>query len=175
MARGGFTRGARGVRPPQRQIISSAVTGEVDGGTSAIGVAKFAGSTFFAIGTSLTLVRTRGVVSARVSAFAGSSSIMRGVLGMIVASTDANGIGVTALPGPISDGENDWVVWTPFTLIHTGATSEGVFEMDRQLIDSRGMRKLKFGEVLAIMVELESDVAGNTIDLGYALRCQFKT
>jgi len=169
----GFAR--RGIRPPQRQIQNFAITGEVDGGTTVVGISKHIGSVGVTGDESSTLVRTRGVTSVRMSAFAGSVSITRVVLGGIVVSTDAFAVGVSAVPGPLSDSENDWFLWAPLTLLTTAATVEGVFEMDRVAFDSRGMRKLKFGEVLAFVYEVESDTAGNNLDMAYALRQQFKT
>ena len=160
---------------PKRQIGNLAITGEVDGGTTVVGTAKFVGTFGIASGTSpVTLVRTRGIVSARLSAFAGSPSIMRLVFGLIVINSDAAAVGVTAIPGPLTDSENDWIVWTPLTLLTAGAAEAGVDHFDRQLIDSRGMRKLKFGDVITAVIEVESDVAGNTVDIGYAFREQFK-
>ena len=161
-------------RAPRRQILNFANTGEVDGLVSVVGIAKAVGSTGIAFTEgALTLVRTRGIVQTGIAAVA-ARGIDRIVMGIIVVSSDAFGIGATALPGPISDGENDWIVWTPLMNVHGTVAAEDNQFVDRQLIDSRGMRKLKLGDVLAVMFEIESDVAGTTWDIGYSFRQQFK-
>ena len=160
---------------PRRQIFNQAITGEVDGLVTVVGVAKAVGSVGIASGEApVTLVRTRGRWQTNIAAVA-ARGIDRIVFGMIVVSSDAFAIGVTALPGPISDPENDWIVWSPLMNSHGTDTAQDVEFNDRVELDSRGMRKLKLGDVLAVMFEVESDVAGTTWDIAYAFRQQFKT
>jgi len=172
--RGGFSRG--GIRPPQRQIGNFAATGEIDGLTSVIGVAKAVYSVGIAtLLDALTIVRTRGELSVRIAAAAAGNTIMRGAMGIILVSSDAFGIGVTAVPGPLSDSGADWYVWVPFTLAFDDviANNDSVY-VAHVPFDSRGMRKSKGGDVSAIVLEVEADLAGNSIDSSFILREQFK-
>ena len=160
-------------RAPRRQILNVAATAEVDGLVTVVGVAKALFSMGIVVGSiPVTLVRTRGRIMTSLQAVA-SAGIDRFAVGMIVVSSDAFAAGVGSLPGPLSDGTNDWVVWSPLTNIHLG-NIVGENAVDRVDVDSRGMRKLKEGDVLAIMVEVESDVAGATYDLTFSFRQQFK-
>ena len=174
-SRGQFSRG--NIRAPQRQIANFAITAELDGlVTSSAATVKGA----FTVGLALTeaaatLVRTRGMLAVRVAAAAAGNSITRGALGMIVVSQDAFDIGLTALPGPLSDSQNDWFLWVPFTLMH----DDQLAEFDSKFVasvpfDSRGMRKLKFGDVLAAVLEVDSDLSGSALDAALVLRTQTK-
>ena len=101
--------------------------------------------------------------------------MVRGAFGQIVVSEDAASIGVTALPGPLSDIENDWFVWVPFTLAFDNVLTEFDSMYFQQVtFDSRGMRKLKKGDGLVSMLEVESDLAGDSIDSNVSFRQQFK-
>ena len=154
---------------PRRQIFNTGITGEVDGLTTVVGVAKVVGSVGIASGEApVTLVRTRGRWNLSLAAVS-AVGIDRCVMGIIKVSTDAFAIGVTALPGPLSDVENDWLLWQPLINAHISVTGDQ-FNGDIESFDSRGMRKLKEGDVLAVMFEMESDVAGTVYDIGYAFR-----
>ncbi len=175
MARGSLVRGRGGVRPPQRQIANFAFAGDFDGLVIAGGGAntKFSGSFGGAVTESaMTLVRTRGEFSFVVVGL-GAAGLTSGVFGMIIVSADAFAAGVVSMPGPITDSQNDWFVYEPFTLHTTtaGFTSNPGFV--RQRFDSRGMRKLKLGDTIAPVVEFEADVA-STVDGIYMFRQQFK-
>ena len=161
----------------KRQIANLSVRGEVDGAVAVVGIVKAAFSMSTVAGeVPVTLVRTRGQWTMRLASFPPAVAIWRAALGIIVVSADAFAIGVTALPGPLSDSENDWVVWSPVAIPVPTATIDGQMNgMISADFDSRGMRKLKEGDVLAAMFELESDVAGGTVDVAYILREQFKT
>ena len=176
MPRRQFGGGARGVKPPQRQISNQAITGDIDGIIPVAGIVKAGGSV--GLGTAegaLTIVRTRGQLMAMQRVEAGADQIIRGALGIILVSQDAFDVGITALPGPISDSLSDWYVWAPFTLMSfVGVELGDQALMVRVDFDSRGMRKAKFGEVSAVVVELESDVAGGSVDIGYVFREQVK-
>ena len=174
MPRRGFSR--TGVRPPQRQIANDAFDAEVDGLVTIIGTVKAAYTFGLAlVESAATLVRSRGEFSVRIAAAAAGNTIIRGAFGMIVVSTDALAIGVTALPGPLSDGPNDWFVWVPFTLIGDDTLSDAETQFTRTIVfDSRGMRKMKSGDALAPVIEVVSDLAGNTIDSSFMVRHQFK-
>ena len=159
---------------PRRQIENFGITGTFDGIPTIVGFVKTVGSVGVAIlEDPETLVRTRGFFN--ISVISGqAASIIGGAFGMYVVTADAFAIGITALPGPLTDSRNDWFVWQPFTL---GGTSASVTSLPGNVqipFDSRGMRKLKDGDVLAVMLELESNVAAVTIDGAYSFRQQFK-
>ena len=107
---------------------------------------------------------------------AAGDQIVNGAFGIIVVSSDAFAAGTASLPGPLSDAGNDWFVWVPFHFMTGAGASAGdealVF---RTSFDSRGMRKLKIGDVTAPVIEVEADLAGGTIDIGYSYREQIKT
>ena len=161
---------------PKRQIGNAAVSAEIDGLTTTIGIAKAVYSFGLLVTVdALTIVRTRGQFGVRVAAASSGNSIIRGVLGLIVVSSDAFAAGIGSLPGPLSDSGNDWFVWAPFTLLFDDVIanndSKYVTAVD---FDSRGMRKMKFGQEIALILEVESDLAGSAIDSAVALRTQFK-
>ena len=162
---------------PRRQIFNQAITGDVDGAVPvAASNVKTLGSVGVASGEApVTLVRTRGRYSIGLTVFPGARANWRGVLGMIVVSADAFAIGITAVPGPLSDPENDWIVWAPTVLTVNTAALEGNAVFDTVDFDSRGMRKLKLGDVLAVVYELFTDAGGGAFDVSYLLRQQFKT
>ena len=165
-------------RAPQRQIANFGLTAEIDGlTTSSAATIKGAFSFAVTLGNTdaATLVRTRGSLLVRAAAAAAGDSLVRGAMGMLVISEDALAIGVTAIPGPLSDVENDWFVWVPFSLAFDNTLTE--FDsayFDRVMFDSRGMRKLKQGDALIPVLEVDSDVSGNSIDATISFRMQFK-
>ena len=178
MAGRGFTRSRGGIKPPQRQINNQAVCGEFDGivVTLAPTVVKALGS--FGIATAVgaaTIVRTRGYFNCAIVA-ATASSLICGAFGIITVSADAFAAGVGSMPGPITDSGDDWYVWEPIVLQNLATDPHEVDGRTSQLthFDSRGMRKLKFGEVSAVVVELSATAAGQTVDLGYSFREQSK-
>ncbi len=172
MARRSFS-GGRGFKPPQRQITNLAIDGEIDGTVLVAGTVKALGTVGIATIGSGTIVRTRGQFSVMAETSPASQAIVRGALGIILVSSDA--FAAAALPGPLSDSENDWYVWAPFAM-NMGATvvAEDILANVRVDFDSRGMRKSKLGDVSAVIIEYVSDVAGGTMDLSYSFREQFK-
>ena len=176
MARGRGSFSGR-AKAPQRQIANFAITGEIDGLVPVAGLVKAQGSFGVGLGQTdaATLVRTRGQFMALRSSVPAAQVILRGVLGIIIVSTDAQAIGISGIPGPLTDSENDWVVWSPFTLLSgSSADFRAQGQSNRVDFDSRGMRKMKIGDVLSVVVEVEADVAGGAVDIGYAFRQQFK-
>ena len=178
MARRAFSRGRSGIKPPQRQINNFAITGLMDGVVTVAGVVKALGSGGVTTLQSSTVVRTRGHFCSKVvGSVPAGNTIVRGAFGIIMVSADAFAIGVTAVPGPLSDSLNDWYVWAPFCHLLQSGDDEGVALLANvsQAFDSRGMRKVKPGDVSAVVVEYESDTAGSILDMGYTFREQAKT
>ena len=176
MARSFRGHGRGSLPAPKRQIANDSLEAEIDGATTVVGTTKAAYS--FGLGLTspaATLVRTRGQLIVRVVTPAAGENMVRGAFGMIVVSSDAFAIGVTALPGPLSDSGNDWFLWVPFALAFASTLTNHNSQYVAQInFDSRGMRKLKIGETLAPVLEFVSDVAGSTIDSCFSLRLQVK-
>jgi len=126
-------------------------------------VASLTGATL--VEPAATIVRTRGelLISMDTAIAAGR---MTGAFGLINVSADASAIGITAIPGPITDSGLDWYVWVPVNLASLSATEveDAPLQNYRTLFDSRGMRKVKFGSTLVAVLEITSNVAGVTLD-----------
>ncbi len=169
-------RGSRGgaIRPPQRQIFNFGDCSTYDGVAPIVGTVKALG-TFGATVTdgALTLVRTRGEITVLQRTEAAADQTWCGAMGMIVVSDDAFAAGVGSVPGPLTDVFDDWVVWVPFGGMSFGGIGPGELFF-RKDFDSRGMRKMKFGEVLINVIEIESLVAGGTVDAAVTYRQQYK-
>ena len=177
MARGRFVGTRGGFRPPQRQIASAAICGNVNqlavlsANTPALGSVGLQ-----TIVGPLTIVRTRGYFNIALVA-ATASDIICGAFGIIMVSENAFNAGIASVPGPMTDSGEDWFVWEPIVLQHLATDPHEVDGRTAQFrhFDSRGMRKSKTSEVAAVVVELISIVGGQTIDLGYSFRDQVKT
>ena len=116
-------------------------------------------------GIAETVRRTRGVIIAHSdqgSVFERSAV----AFGMIVVTDAALAIGVTAIPGPFSDGSDDgWFVYeviafTDATLIGASvSTLPGVPAATGRQFDSKAMRKVESGFSIAIMAETSNQGA----------------
>ena len=179
MARGFSSR--RGSLPaPKRQIANDGVTG-LNNARMTFGAALSAtvllGAQQLAI-PAATLVRTRGSLLVRVIAAGDVDDVLGGAFGLIVASNQAFAAGVASLPSPVTEIENDWVVWVPVTLnADLGSTNPlepAAFQ--RVEFDSRGMRKMKLGESLVGVFEMfqSGGTTGTIIDVVSQFRLQFK-
>ena len=148
---GGFVRGRGGGR------LASSWTYGTNGVSVVIpGVSKVLLGTFTPVGGfDLTVLRTRGMIYFT-SDQAAAQEDLAGAFGLIVVSSDANAAGAASIPGPVSDGANDgWFVHQPFV----GRAADGVgFAQSAPTsvqYDSKAMRKIPAGFVVAIMVENE--------------------
>ena len=177
MARRFASRGA--IQAPKRQIANEALDGFATLTFGASTTNKALGSFgFVLLVPAATLVRTRGLFTAFVLSNGTIDSIIQITMGLTVVSSDAFNIGLTALPGPISDSERMWQVWQPAAVIAQAvAPNQEAFGIAQsQPVDSRGMRKMKAGDVLAAVFEGEQLAAttGTIVRVAYTLRMQFK-
>ena len=111
-----------------------------------------------AIESGLTLVRTRGELLVYLVT-AGGANIegFRWAFGMCIVTENAAGIGVTAVPGPITD-----IAWDGWFVYETGqvATQGGTLDQGsltsavRIPIDSKAMRKFKESDVVLGVLEV---------------------
>ena len=119
-----------------------------------------------------TIVRTRGIVSI-VTDNAGASEEQFGGLGCRFVSATAAALGVTALPGPVSDFlDDEWFVLESFIQQTQLATAVGEVRGRQYIIDSKAMRK--FGSDVALVVMAENGHATEAFQLGIALRFLIK-
>ncbi len=95
-----------------------------------------------------------------------------GAWGVVVVTDAAAAVGITAIPGAVTDASDDnWFVWEPFGQ-HlgngigggTGGTNEGMVDYD-----SKAMRKLEDGFQLAVVVENASASIGLRFGLGMSI------
>ena len=177
MARQFRSRGA--LQAPKRQIANDVLQGFAQLTFGATTGAKAVGSFGFALLVpAATLVRTRGSFTASVVTSGTAASHKLITMGLTVVSIDAFNAGLNSLPTPIDEGERMWQTWAAVTPYADAATpAEGAFGQVQSFdLDSRGMRKLKVGDVLAIMFEgLQlSATTGTLVNVSYNLRFQFK-
>ena len=88
--------------------------------------------------TALTIVRIRGVMRIRAGETANDEVV--GAYGIIVVKETARVAGVASVPKPGTDGDSDWMYWTPFFNKFLTAV-EGRFPMVIP-IDTKAMRKV---------------------------------
>jgi len=163
-------------RGPQRQYIWSdiivATGGQTQGGGKTVG-------TFAPIGvetSGVTLVRTRGHGMLHFDP-ANIADLMHAGFGLGVYSSDAFGIGATAMPGPVTDADYDWIWHSIYTLGPASVSTElddvitgnVAFE-----VDSKAMRKLKPNQTIGWMVEGAVVNGGGVFDFSVAVRQLFK-
>ncbi len=176
MARGRFVRRGGGLPAPKRQIGNSPADSLISVLTTVAGTVKVASAVGFALQEpAATIVRTRGeLLIAMTTAQIGAR--MQGAFGMMNVTPDAAAIGITALPGPVTDGELDWHVWVPLTFFNLSATEleESIMQNQRWSFDSRGMRKIKSSSTLVGVLEIVSDTAGVVLAGAFSLREQLK-
>ncbi len=102
----------------------------------------------FVLGTEFdeTMMRLRGVWLYIGAANAASQA----AVGMIVVSDDAFTVGISAIPGPISDIDNDgWVYWQGLVQGFDAVSHvPGVFD-----IDNKGKRVVRQGSRIALIAE----------------------
>ncbi len=107
-----------------------------------------------------TLLRTRGELA--ILSDGEVEEEIQGALGMAVVSRDAFGIGITAVPLPINDIDNDsWVVWAPYHHARALGTASGQSPAETKLvIDSKAMRKIHGEQNLVVVLQNENTSFG---------------
>ena len=172
-----------GLQAPKRQIANDGIDDHNSATLTFLATAEAEASFEFGALVSIaatTLVRTRGMLSLQLTASGGALNQISGAFGMIVVSQAAfiTG-GITALPVPMDDLENDWFVYVPFSLMSVGSGTQDGASPGRFLnipFDSRGQRKLKDGDVMAPIIQAKqvNATTGTVILAGVAFRQQFK-
>ena len=117
-----------------------------------------------------TVVRIRGQALLQLLEATPSGSGFTGAVGIGIASEDAFGVGITALPGPFSDA--DWGGWLWHSFFHLYATAAQASGADvarnanvdlRMEIDTKAMRKMGPNEVIFGMWETVAEAGTSTI------------
>ena len=110
------------------------------------------------VNTQQTIERVRAMLSVITDA-PSADEAWSGAFGMIIVSDDAEAIGITALPGPITDADAPWFVYVPFTNIGTSATFD--IESSQVEIDSKARRIVNTSQVIVAVLE-------NATSLGFS-------
>ena len=130
------------------------------------------GKTFLAsltTGVDLDLTIRRNIIDGLIkSDQQAASENYGGAFGVIVVSTRAATVGVTAIPGPVTDQDANWMLWGSFFGTFFFATAVGFDTNAGSLFhfDSKAMRTMSEDETLAIMVEPSASSAGFTLTYG---------
>ena len=119
----------------------------------------------------LTIVRIRGeLIVALTSAVAVADGYDRCAAGICIVSENAAGVGITAIPTPVTDLAWDGWMWhSSFAMMGAGIIAGGAADdaplgtaFLRLPIDSKSMRKIKNTDVLLAVVETTDLVGGAT-------------
>ena len=100
----------------------------------------------------ITLVRLRGSLMLKLSAADAETAGFVGAFGIGIVKAPAFAIGVTAVPTPVTEQDDEeWIFWYPISVLGSGTGEAAVQRID---IDTKAMRKLTVGDTLYGVVEL---------------------
>ena len=100
-----------------------------------------------------------------------ASESFRGAVGLVAVTDAAAAIGITAIPGPVTEASDDvWMMWMPFggTVFFNsgvGTSEQGAWFA----FDSRGMRRVPEGMQLALVAENSSAQGARLSGLGISI------
>ena len=161
----------------QRQFIWSDVLTHLAAVAFTVKIAAGASSTGLETGGGLTLIRTRGMYSFHFDPTSIADVVQWG-LGLGVFTSDAFTIGVTAMPGPLTDADYDWIYYKTgvFGPASSGTESEDSLTQNTGYleVDSKAMRKLKPNQTLGWVAEGIVLSGGGTLDMNVSARHLFK-
>ena len=114
----------------------------------------------------ITVVRIRGGFSCWLQVVGALGDGFTNVaVGIGIVSADAFAVGQSAMPGPITDPEWDWMYVNYFGAI-TGASTTEVFEGNafrNLVVDTKAMRKIQSNQTIFAMVETEVLIGAATL------------
>ncbi len=125
---------------------------------------------------SQTILRTRGKVLMELNTSAVNERVTVAV-GLIIVSIRAASAGVGSLPLPVDNGEDDWL-WHDFLQVTSGQEAAIIdsYLVDRIVLDSKAMRKVRIDEAVVFMAQVADSVdQGGNVSLMYATRMLFGT
>ena len=104
-----------------------------------------------------TIVRVRGSLYVKSDQVVASEEPF-GAFGMMIVKEQARSIGVTALPDPYDDADDDgWFVWGSWSVHGGPENGDTVHRFD---YDSKAMRKISEGDALVVMLTNNSAAHG---------------
>ena len=122
-----------------------------------------------------TIRRTRGLVSIR-SDQASAFEEITGAFGMMVVNDVALALGVTGIPGPVTEANDDgWFVWLPFSELmvgNAGASPASIFASRASMnyeFDSKAMRRVEEGFSVVMMIENEDSANGLVAGVSFSI------
>ncbi len=93
-----------------------------------------------------------------------------GTLGMAVVTDASVAIGATALPGPVTELDDDiWFLWEPFLDASDTMEAAATGIIHSQDFDSKAMRRVEEGRSVIVMVENASAVFTLTIQVAMSM------
>jgi len=134
---------------------------------------------FEALATGITIVRIRGGWSFRLTSIATVDDGFEHIgVGIGIVSADAFAVGVTAIPGPITDiGWPGWIYHEIVTGFHGNSTTESWGNagstFHRGVIDTKAMRKIGVNETIVGVFEV--GVESGTVVAEFAARTRMLT
>jgi len=121
------------------------VTGSTEG---------FLGSAAISLVDGLTLVRIRGMIQLTLTSAVGLLSGFRGAYGIGIASSEAIGVGTSAIKIPVADADWDGWMWHHFfNVIAFSSAADGLVRQTIP-IDCKAMRKFPAGDALYLAWEM---------------------
>ena len=143
--------------------------------TESATVTRFLGSALAFSQDGLTLVRTRGLFSANLTAASAAANGYHGAVGIGLATAAAVAVGITAVPTPITEqGWDGWIWWSPiFAYSGRADEVEGGSGTNSLVIDTKGMRKIKEEDSLYAAIEI-TEVGAASLFISLDCRMLFK-
>ncbi len=114
----------------------------------------------FQVANPVTLVRAY-LSLASFSDQTAAEELSMSAVGMIIISEDAFAVGITAIPGPITDMGSPWWLHGFFPTGLQPLTSSGEIQPSGVLFESRSMRKIGTNERVAVVVEVSTSFGIN--------------
>jgi len=117
-----------------------------------------------------TVVRTRLEIMWESDQIA-TSETPRGAAGLMVVSDTASGLGITAIPIPVTDVSTDWLMWQGLIVKFLDATTVGFHPNagHHYTVDSKAMRKVGQEEDLVYVLENPSAFGAQVTTAGRIL------
>ena len=121
-----------------------------------------------------TAVRTRG------NFYIGSDQAavveqQTGAIGLIRVTASALAIGITAIPDPVTNSDDDgWFVWQGFSQESSLTTTAGLAGGHVYEIDSKAQRIVREGQVIAVVAVNSQAAAGLHLGINFRLLSRFR-
>ncbi len=108
-----------------------------------------------------TIIRTRAIVQVESDQAAASETVI-GAFGAIVVQEEAAGVGITALPRPLTELDAQWFVYQAFINSFLFGDGTGFLEPSGTTyeVDSKSMRKVGLSETIVTVAESNTGQGG---------------